>query len=75
MNVGAAVRAQAARLVAAVLDGENLDRARSSYLDSLPLRDRALGRELAYGTLRLYPRLDGILQQLLNRPLRRRRRS
>lgn len=72
MKPGAAVRASAARIVAAVLAGESLDRVAGNYLDDVAERDRSLCRELAWGTLRHYPRLQGLLDQLLDRPLRKR---
>ena len=75
MNPGAAVRARAATTVAAVLNGENLDRSIGASMQEVPERDRGLYRELSFGTLRLYPRLDGILEQLLNKPLRKRDRD
>ncbi len=37
----------------------------------LPRRDRALATELVYGTLRLRGRLDAVLAQTLDRPLKR----
>jgi 16S rRNA (cytosine967-C5)-methyltransferase len=58
--------------VAAVLEGSTLERALESALPDLPERDRALCRELAAGCLRLFPRLDGLLGLLLDRPMRRR---
>ncbi|WP_439101767.1 16S rRNA (cytosine(967)-C(5))-methyltransferase RsmB [Congregibacter sp.] len=70
MKPGAAVRACAARIIAEVMRGESLDRAFDSRLDKLPERDQALCREISYGTLRQLPRLDGLLRQLLQKPLR-----
>ncbi len=72
MKPGAAVRASAARIIAAVLGGESLDRVASPVLEEVAERDRSLCREIAYGTLRHYPQLQGLLEQLLDRPLRKR---
>lgn len=75
MKPGAEVRAAAARVIAAVLRGESLDRALATPLASLPASEHALCRELCYGTLRCQPRLHALLQQLLNRPFRSRDRD
>lgn len=68
------VRAQAAQVVRAVLvEGRSLADAlpaRSSQLGAP--RDRALLQELTYGTLRWYYRLNALLDQLLDRPLKAR---
>jgi 16S rRNA (cytosine967-C5)-methyltransferase len=68
------VRACAARVVHAVIDNGR------SLADALPEamqkvtdgRQRALIQELSYGTLRWYYRLDVLLQQFLNKPLKQR---
>ncbi|HUO81612.1 MAG TPA: 16S rRNA (cytosine(967)-C(5))-methyltransferase RsmB [Gammaproteobacteria bacterium] len=60
-------RAQAARVVAAVAAGASLDRALPA---AAPDTDRALLRMLCYGTLRWYPRLEALLDGLLERPAR-----
>ncbi|EED32050.1 ribosomal RNA small subunit methyltransferase B [gamma proteobacterium NOR5-3] len=70
MKPGAAVRACAARIIAEVLRGDSLDRALESHLTILPGRDQPLCREICFGTLRQYPRLDALLGQLLQKPLR-----
>jgi 16S rRNA (cytosine967-C5)-methyltransferase len=75
MKPGAEVRAIAAGVIATVLRGDSLDRAIDKPLTTLPLEDRALCRELCFGTLRCYPRLNAILEQLLNRPFRARDRD
>lgn len=69
-KAGAASRACAARIVARVMGGESLDRAFDALVKNLPERDRPLCRELAYGTLRFYPRLEELLSQLVTRPFR-----
>ena len=68
---GAPVRAAAARVLAEVLGGAALERALQPALAGVAARDRGLCRELCAGTLRLAPRLQGLLDQLLTRPLRR----
>jgi 16S rRNA (cytosine967-C5)-methyltransferase len=72
---GVAVRSSAARVVAAVMGGESLDAALCGRLEALPQRDAALCRELCYGTLRFYPRLDALLSLLLARPLPKKERE
>ncbi|MEM6774375.1 MAG: 16S rRNA (cytosine(967)-C(5))-methyltransferase RsmB [Pseudomonadota bacterium] len=71
---GAEVRARAAQALSRVLDGATLETALSGVLEEVPLRDRALARELCAGSLRHYPRLDGLLTQMLDRPPRRKDR-
>jgi len=71
---GAAVRAQAARCITAVLDGTTLDQALAEVPGTLAERDRPLLRELCYGSLRSFPRLDAVLGAMLRQPLRRRDR-
>lgn len=70
MKPGAAVRACAARIIAEVLRGDSLDRALESHLHALPDRDQPLCREICFGTVRQYPRLNALLNQLLQKPLR-----
>ena len=72
MSSGAAVRAAAARCIAAVLRGSTLDAALESGAHGVDGRDRALLQELCYGTLRAWPRLDALINLALDRPLRRR---
>jgi 16S rRNA (cytosine967-C5)-methyltransferase len=64
-------RAAAARVISAVCsDGQSLGRALvRCERDVLP-RDRALLRELCYGTLRQHPRLDALIQPLLQKPFK-----
>jgi len=67
----------AARCLAGVVDrGRSL----SEYLPELLKRDidereRGLAQELCYGALRWYPRLDALLDQMLERPLRNKDRD
>ncbi len=72
MKPGAQVRANAARIVAAVFAGQALDRAMEPIIAALPAKDQSLCRELCAGTLRFAPRLEGFLEQLLDRPMRKR---
>lgn len=63
-------RAAAARVLARVAAGQSLNQALPEQLPSVAPRDTALLRELCYGTLRLWPRLEGLAGQLLDKPLR-----
>jgi len=67
-------RACAARvLVRVVAGGESLADALPDALQSVSdARQRALIQELVYGTLRWFYRLDALLQQLLQKPLKQR---
>jgi 16S rRNA (cytosine967-C5)-methyltransferase len=60
-------RAVSARILAAVVSGESLVRALPKGLESLSAEDRPLVQELVYGTLREWPRLEGITSQLLRK--------
>ena len=74
MSNGAESRAVAARVVAGVVaDGQSLNDILSPALDGLEdSRDRSLTQALVYGTLRFQPRLQLILDQLLDKPLKTR---
>lgn len=63
-------RVGAARVIGEVLVGRSLNQALPLMLEKVAERDRPLLRQLCYGTLRLQPRLQGVLKQLLNKPLR-----
>jgi 16S rRNA (cytosine967-C5)-methyltransferase len=70
MSAGAAARAAAARAVGAVIGpGRSLDDALAAATGALQGPDRALAAQLAYGSLRLYPRLARWTSLLLARPL------
>jgi len=56
-------------ICAVVQQGKSLTEA-LSLTDSLDLRDRAFCRELCYGTIRWYSRLEVILNQLLKKPFK-----
>ena len=66
------VRAEAARVIADVVGrGRNLDRALTLALEAIEdRRDKAFLQAICYGVVRFYPRLDRILAELLERPLR-----
>lgn len=64
-------RAVAATAVCRVIrDGQSLTAALAACAPRAALADRPLVQELAYGTLRWYPRLQAISSLLLQRPLR-----
>jgi 16S rRNA (cytosine967-C5)-methyltransferase len=68
--IGSEPRAAAARIVAAVARrGRSLDDALGTGFAGLADADRGLVAQLAYGTLRAYPRLDRWVDLLLARPL------
>ena len=64
-------RLAAHRILLDVEDGAYTDRAAALHASPLPRRERALARELAYGSIRLRARLDVELAHLLDRPLDR----
>ena len=63
-------RAAAAQIVAAVIDGETLERALERIEPSVRERDRALLRELCYGSLRWHVQLAALIKPLLQKPLK-----
>ena len=64
------VRAAAARVLGEVLAGHSLNQALPPMLARVSERDRALLQQLCYGSLRHAPRMQAILSQLLDKPLR-----
>jgi 16S rRNA (cytosine967-C5)-methyltransferase len=69
-GVGSAPRAAAGRIVAAVArQGRSLDEALDAGMAGIADNDRGLVAQLAYGTVRAYPRLDRWVDLLLTRPL------
>ena len=68
-------RVAAARALAQVLAGASLNSALPPQLDAVVPRDRALLQQLCYGTLRLQPKLQGLLAPLLQKPLKARDRD
>ena len=74
-SAGAKVRAVAAEVVDAVVSGgQSLDAAIARNEPRIAADDRALLRMLSYGSLRHYWRLQGWVDQLLSKPLRKRDR-
>jgi 16S rRNA (cytosine967-C5)-methyltransferase len=63
-------RALAAMVLADVLAGQSLNQALPPRLNKVSGKDRGFLQELCYGCLRQLPLLQGILDQLLNKPLR-----
>lgn len=70
-NAGGDVRGVAAQVLASVLGGQSLNAALPSSLHEVEEKDRSLLQQLCYGSLREAPRLQGLLLQLLDKPLRR----
>ncbi len=68
-------RAAAAQILAAVVEGETLDRVLARTEPSVRERDRSLLRELCYGSLRLHARLAALVRPLLQKPLKARDRD
>lgn len=63
-------RAAAAQILAAVVQGETLDRALARLENSVRERDRALLRELCYGSLRWHIQLAALIKPLLQKPIK-----
>lgn len=63
-------RAVAARTLGEVLSGKSLNQLLPTALEKVAARDRGLLQQLCYGTLRQAPRLQSLLSQLLDKPLR-----
>jgi 16S rRNA (cytosine967-C5)-methyltransferase len=64
------VRAAAAKAIGDVLAGRSLNQAIAKQIDKVNARDRGLLQQLSFGTVRHQPRLQAILSQLLDKPLR-----
>ena len=70
-QAGSNPRWLAAQVLREVLAGRSLSEALPRHLEKIAdPRDRALVQELAYGVMRWHVRLDGILRQLLKKPLK-----
>ncbi len=63
-------RAAAARILGQVIAGRSLNQLMPKLLTGVAERDRGLAQQLCYGSLRQYPRLKAVLDQLLDKPLR-----
>ena len=70
MARGLSARATAAVVLAKVQQGESLATLLPHDLEALPAQQRPLAQELIYGTLREWPRLQGIAAQLLSKTLK-----
>lgn len=68
-------RLAAAQAVQTVTEGRSLAEVLPELLPRVSAGERGLAQELAYGALRWHPRLHWIVNQLLERPLRRRDRD
>ncbi|MBT3411717.1 MAG: 16S rRNA (cytosine(967)-C(5))-methyltransferase, partial [Halieaceae bacterium] len=68
-------RAAAARIVGDVLSGKSLNQTLPPALEKVAPRDKGLLQQLCYGTLRQAPRLEALLNQLLDKPLREKDRD
>ncbi|MEM8561463.1 MAG: 16S rRNA (cytosine(967)-C(5))-methyltransferase RsmB [Pseudomonadota bacterium] len=68
-------RAAAAKTIGEVLAGRSLNQALPAGLAKVEVRERALVQELCYGSLRLAPRLQGLLDILLRTPLKNKDRD
>jgi 16S rRNA (cytosine967-C5)-methyltransferase len=65
-------RAAAAQIVAAVCsEGHSLERQLARLEPAVRERDRALLRELCYGSLRWHPQLSALIEPLLQKPLKK----
>jgi len=65
------VRVAAAKVLLAVTrDGVSLNQCLPELMAQVTERDRPLLQELCYGTLRWYPRLNALLNELLEKPFR-----
>lgn len=65
------IRGIAAQTVAKVLEGQSLNNALPLALGQIEPSERSLLQQLCYGCLREAPKLEGLLEQLLDKPLRR----
>ncbi len=68
-------RAAAARCLAAVSNGLSLSQQIPIFEQQVIEKDRPLFRQLCYGVLRYYPKLDGIGQQLISKRLKKKDRD
>jgi 16S rRNA (cytosine967-C5)-methyltransferase len=68
-------RGTAARILARVLAGKSLNTVMPELLQDVPRGEQGLTQQLCYGTLRHYPKLKAVLDQLLKKPLRNKDRD
>jgi len=64
------VRAAAAEVIAKVLRGQSLSALLPDYSDRVDEKDRALLKQMCFGTMRWYPQIAILLKELLTKPLR-----
>ncbi|MGB2286875.1 MAG: 16S rRNA (cytosine(967)-C(5))-methyltransferase RsmB [Porticoccaceae bacterium] len=64
------VRAATAEVIAGVLRGQSLSALLPEYSDKVDDKDRALLKQLCFGTMRWYPQIALLLKQLVQKPLR-----
>ncbi len=64
------VRVAAAEVIAEVLRGRSLSALLPKYAQQLKPSDQPLFKALCFGTLRWYPQIEIILQQLIDKPLK-----
>ena len=64
------VRAATAEVIAGVLRGQSLSVLLPEYSDKVDDKDRALLKQLCFGTMRWYPQIALLLKQLVQKPLR-----
>ena len=64
------VRVAAAEVIAEVLRGRSLSMQLPLYVDKVNQDNQSLLKELCFGTLRWYPQIDIILDELIEKPLR-----
>jgi 16S rRNA (cytosine967-C5)-methyltransferase len=64
------VRAAAAEVIAKVLRGQSLSALLPEYSKRVDEKDRALLKELCFGTMRWYPQIAILLKELVKKPLR-----
>lgn len=64
------VRVAAAEVIAEVLRGRSLSALLPKYAQQVKSSDQALFKALCFGTLRWYPQIEILLQQLIDKPLK-----
>jgi len=64
------IRVAAAEVIAKVLRGQSLSMLLPEYAARVDEKDRALFKEICFGSLRWYPQISILLKQLIQKPLR-----
>ena len=70
MSAANQTRSRAAQVISAVTAGQSLAKIMPEHLESIDPKNAPLFKSLVYGSLREWPRLIGILGQLLKTPLK-----